>query len=158
MKIVYCLNSIRGLGGIQRVTVVKVNALAEIEGNEVYVVVSDNKNETEVAKLSPKVNLIDLDINYYDGDQNRSKIANIFVYSQQRRKHRKALYELLTRLKPDIVISVGGAEKYMLLSMRNRTWKVVREFHFERNYRQKYSKTWFDYILATLIDFYDYNF
>ena len=44
MKIVYCLNSIRYLGGIQRVTVVKANALAEIENNEVYIIVTDNKN------------------------------------------------------------------------------------------------------------------
>ena len=42
MKIVYCLNSVRGLGGIQKVTLVKANALAEIAGNEVYVIVTDN--------------------------------------------------------------------------------------------------------------------
>ena len=44
MKIVYCLNSVRGLGGIQKVTLVKANALAEIAGNEVYVIVTDNWN------------------------------------------------------------------------------------------------------------------
>ena len=42
MKIVYCLNSVRGLVGIQKVTLVKANALAEIAGNEVYVIVTDN--------------------------------------------------------------------------------------------------------------------
>lgn len=158
MKIVYCLNSIRGLGGIQRVTIVKANALAEIEGNEVYIVVSDNKNDTEVAKLSDKVHLVDLDINYYDGDRNRSKISNIIVYRRLRRKHHKVLEAFLNKLQPDIVISVGGFEKYMLLSMKNRTWKVIREFHFERNYRQKYSKTWFDRMIASASDFYDFHF
>ena len=48
MKIVYCLNSIRFLGGIQRVTTVKANALADIPGNEVYVVVADNKAGSEI--------------------------------------------------------------------------------------------------------------
>lgn len=158
MKIVYCLNSIRGLGGIQRVTIVKANALAEIDGNEVYIVVSDNKNGSEVAKLSDKVHLVDLDINYYDGDRNRSKISNIIVYKRLRRKHRKVLEGFLSELKPDIVISVGGFEKYMLLSMKNRTWKVIREFHFERNYRQKYSKTRFDRLIAAASDFYDFHF
>ena len=47
MKIVYCLNSIKGIGGIQRVTVVKANALAEIEGNIVFVIVTDNNNEIQ---------------------------------------------------------------------------------------------------------------
>lgn len=158
MKIVYCLNSIRGLGGVQRVTIVKVNALADIDSNEVYVVVTDNKHATLVSELSPKVHLIDLDINYYRGDRRRSKIANIIVYKQKMRKHRKALESFLRNLKPDIVISVGGFEKYMLLSMRNRTWKVVREFHFVRNYRKDHCKTWFDRVQATLTDFYDFHF
>lgn len=158
MKIVYCLNSIRGLGGVQRVTIVKVNALADIEGNEVYVVVTDNKHSTLVMDLSPKVHLIDLDINYYRGDRGRSKIANIIVYKQKMRLHRKALKEFLFKLRPDVVVSVGGFEKYMLLSMRKRTWKVVREFHFVRNYRKDHSKTTFDRIQATLTDFYDFHF
>lgn len=158
MKIVYCLNSIRGLGGIQRVTIVKANALAEIEGNEVYIVVTDNKNDTQVAELSSKVHLVDLDINYYDGDQGRSKIANILVYKKKQAEHKKLLMKYLTDLKPDVVVSVGGFEKYMLLSMKNRTWKVIREFHFERKYRQKYSKTRFDRLISSLTDFYDFHF
>lgn len=158
MKIVYCLNSIRGLGGVQRVTIVKVNALANIDGNEVYVVVTDNKHATLVSELSPKVHLIDLDINYFRGDRDRSKIANIIVYKQKMRKHRKALEAFLRNLKPDIVVSVGGFEKYMLLSMRKRTWKVVREFHFVKNYRKDHCQTWFDRVQATLTDFYDFHF
>ena len=103
MKIVYCLNSIRGLGGVQRVTIVKVNALSAINGNEVYVVVTDNKHSTLVQDLSPAVHLIDLDINYYKGDRGRSKIANIFVYKQKMRCHRKLLEQFLSKLQPDVV-------------------------------------------------------
>ncbi len=158
MKIVYCLNSVRGLGGMQRVTIVKANALAEIEGNEIYVVVTDNKNSSVVESLSSKVHLVDLDINYYDGDTERSKIANIIVYKQKIRRHRKALYGLLKDLKPDIVVSVGGFEKYLLLSMKNRSWKMIREFHFERNYRIKHSKSFFDKLMAYATDFYDFQF
>lgn len=158
MKIVYCLNSIRGMGGMQRVTIVKANALAEIEGNEIYVVVTDNKNASQVDKLSSRVHLVDLNINYYDGDTERSKIANIVVYKQKIRQHRKALEVFLRDLKPDIVVSVGGFEKYLLLSMKNRSWKVIREFHFERNYRIKHSKTTFDKLMSYATDFYDFHF
>ena len=158
MKIVYCLNSIRGLGGVQRVTIVKVNALSAINGNEVYVVVTDNKHSTLVQELSPAVHLIDLDINYYKGDRGRSKIVNIFVYKQKMRRHRKLLEQFLSKLHPDVVVSVGGFEKYMLLSMHKRTWRLVREFHFVRNYRKDHSKTLFDRIVAKLTDFYDFHF
>ena len=158
MRIAYCLNSIRYLGGIQRVTITKANALAEISGNEVYILVTDNKEGLQTQPLSDKVHLIDLGINYYDGDRNRSRIANFFVYSIKRKKHRKILYETLCDINPDIVISIGQSEKYMLLSMRNRSWKVIREFHFERNYRKQLATSKLDKLIASAQDFYDFNF
>lgn len=158
MRIVYCLNSIRYLGGIQSVTVTKANALAAIPGNEVFVLVTDNKEGVQTKPLSDKVHLIDLGINYYDGDRNRSRIANFFVYSIKRKKHRKILYKTLCDINPDIVISIGQSEKYMLLSMRNRTWKVIREFHFERNYRKQLATSKLDKLIASAQDFYDFKF
>lgn len=158
MKIVYCLNSIRYLGGIQRVTITKANALADISGNEVHVIVTDNKEGILVQQLSEKVDLIDLNINYYDGDRSRSKMANLIVYAIKRKQHKKLLYEKLQTIKPDVVVSVGTSEKYMLLSMRNRSWKVIREFHFERNYRKRLANTRFDEVRACISDWYDFGF
>lgn len=158
MKIVYCLNSIRYLGGIQRVTITKANSLAEISGNEVHVIVTDNKEGILIQQLSEKVDLIDLDINYYDGDRKRSKMANLVVNSIKRKQHKRLLYEKLQMIKPDVVVSVGTSEKYMLLSMRQRSWKVIREFHFERNYRKRLAKSRFDKLKAWISDWYDFGF
>lgn len=146
------------MGGIQRVTVTKANALADVPGNEVYVVVTDNKVGAIVQPLSPKVHLIDLEINHYEGDTERSTFGNLLVSIHKRRLHKKRLEEFLLNLRPDIVISVGTSEKYMLLSMKNRTWKVIREFHFERFYRKKYAVTRFDRLMASLADFYEFHF
>lgn len=60
MKIVYCINSIRVLGGIERVTMVKANALAEVPGNEVYIAVLTNKKGCYTEVPSPKVKVVDL--------------------------------------------------------------------------------------------------
>ena len=38
MRIVFCLNDISLVGGIERVTIVKANALAAMEGNEVWII------------------------------------------------------------------------------------------------------------------------
>lgn len=158
MKIVYCVNSIRYIGGIQRVTVVKANALADIPGNEVYIVATDNKAGPETHELSPKVHLVDLDINYYDRDQERSFLAGNMVYFAKCAKHKKALRNTLKQLNPDVVISVGMSEKYMLTSMKNRTWKIIREFHCEKNYRSKYATSLFGKIQGLVSDFYEFNF
>ena len=67
MKIVYCTNSIGTRGGIERVTIVKANALAEIESNEVYIVFTDEKNYPEtIYPLSPKVNVVNLNVRHWD--------------------------------------------------------------------------------------------
>lgn len=158
MKIVYCVNSIRYLGGIQRVTVVKANALAEIPGNEVYVVVTDNKAGPEIHKLSPKVHLIDLDINYYNRNQERSMLTNLIVGVAKGIPHKKALSRVLRQINPDVVISVGMSEKFMLTSMRNRTWKIIREFHSEKNYRSKHAYSMFKKIQGKLSDFYEFHY
>lgn len=158
MKIVYCLNSIRYLGGIQRVTIVKANALAEIEGNEVYVVVTDNKEGKIVHQLSPKVHLIDLDINYFYRDTERSRILNYMVVAYKNKKHYSALKRFLTDIKPDVVISVGTSEKYLLPAMKQRSWKIIREFHHVRNkYRSKNAKGALESILAPFLDYYDFH-
>lgn len=158
MRIVYCLNSIRYLGGMPRVTINKANALADVQGNDVYVIVTDNKEGVQVQQLSNKVHLIDLDINYYKGDTKRSKLANYLIGQVQRRVHKKKLYEELCRIKPDVVISVGTSEKYMLLSMRNRTWKIMREFHHVRkNYRSKTANSLIEKVMAPILDFYEFK-
>lgn len=156
MKIVYCLNSIRYLGGIQRVTIVKANALAEIKGNEVYIIVTDNKNGVITEPLSPKVHLIDLNINYYEDDYKSrwNVLKGIFI---KRREHKKRLTSVLNEIQPDIVISVGQSEKNMIPSIKGK-WKTIREFHFVKDYRLRQAKSFFDKMLAWGGDWYDFHF
>ena len=158
MKIAYCVNSIRYLGGIQRVTVVKANALAELPGNEVYIIATDNKSGPVVQDLSPKVHLIDLDINYYNRNQERSMLTNLIVGMAKGIPHKKALTKVLRQINPDVVISVGMSEKFMLTSMRNRSWKIIREFHSEKNYRSKHAYSLFKKIQGKLSDFYEFHY
>lgn len=157
MKIVYCVNSIRFLGGIQRVTAVKANALADIPGNEVYIVVTDNKSGPVVHELSPKVHLIDLDINYYDHNDERSALTNLIVGTAKGIPHKKALKRVLRQINPDVVVSVGTSEKFMLTSMRKRTWKIIREFHSEKYYRSKHARSLLKKVQGKLSDFYEFH-
>lgn len=156
MKIVYCLNSIRYLGGIQRVTIVKANALAALSGNNVYIVVTDNRAGTLIHPLSPQVHLIDLDINYYEDDW-KSKWNVIKGIIAKRREHKKRLRETLQKIQPDVVVSVGQSEKNMLPSIDGR-WITIRELHFTKNYRMLHAKSRLDYVLALAGNWYDYRY
>jgi len=51
MKIVYCINQLEHIGGTERITIAKANALSEIDGNEVSIVVAYNRKEKVILKI-----------------------------------------------------------------------------------------------------------
>jgi len=132
MKIAYCLLSVRtvGGGGIQRVTVVKANALAEVAGNEVYVIeAEDDKKLPLINPISPKVHLIDLGINYYD-NTTPSRWRYYLRLAGKKRTHRRRLERVLEEIKPDIVVSADDVEKRFIPSYVG-DYKKIRELHLK---------------------------
>lgn len=151
MKIVYSINSIRGLGGIQKVTLLKANALAEIPDNDVYIIVTDNwMNHPLIHELSPKIHFVNLKINYYKDDY-KSRLHQI-LSNFKLIKHYFKLQKAISKIKPDIIISVGQSEKYIVPLLRTKAIKI-REIHFNSNYRNftYKSKKW-----AKFLNFLDY--
>lgn len=157
MKIAYCLNSISHVGGIESVTVAKANALAD-SGNEVYVIVTDHIDGAGLsAGLSSSVHLVDLGVNYYDDDW-KSKWNVLKGFFVKRREHKRRLAEALQAIAPDVVISVGQSEKYMLPEIKGG-WVSVREQHYPKDFRRRAaaSRSVFYKIAACISDFYDYR-
>lgn len=155
MKIAFCLNSISELGGIATVTIAKANALAEIPGNEVFVCVSDHKENELVNLVSPKVKIVDLNIGYYRDDW-KSKWHVFKGIILKRGKHKKALKFFIDHIRPDIVISAGQSEKYFLPEIKG-TAKAIREFHYPANYRSLTARGNWGKMKAWLINVYDYG-
>lgn len=158
MRIVYCANSICYLGGVERITIAKANALAAIEGNEVWIVVAENRKQIAL-RVDERVHIVDLKVNYYIDDwKSRWNVLKGFVL--KRIQHQKKLKQVLNDISPDIVISTGFSEKYFLPKLTIKSHPVfIREIHFVSNYRwlvidphskwQRF-KTW-------LADFFDYR-
>lgn len=156
MKIVYCLNSICYFGGIERVTISKANALAEMPGNEVWIIVTENYF-APVLPLSEKVRLVDLKVGYY---LNQSK--NVFMSMLQdivrRHTHKERLTPVLEKIAPDVVIAVGQCEKYLVPTVRLASNPVfIREVHYYKHYRRDFADTAVKKILARLVEWYDFG-
>lgn len=140
MKIIYCINSIRKLGGVERVTVVKANAIAEIPGNEVWVVVrTDDKSQEYTEKPSPKVNVVDLGVDFFPDGFPHSKVSYVLKSIKERKEYGRKLSAFLHRVNPDVVVSVGHEEFYVLPKIKG-SWKLVRELHLPANYRMQLCK------------------
>lgn len=159
MKIVYCINSISHLGGIARVVIAKANALAAIEGNEVWIAYTDidEKHPEPVFPLDKRVRTIDLGIRYYAKDQ-LGLYYRIESATRLRHRHKKALEKALAPIKPDVIISVGQSEKYLVPSLKLPCKPaLVREFHYAKDYRKYVSASLIGRIKAWLTDLYDYG-
>lgn len=157
MKIVYCTDSICYPGGIQTVTITKANALSEIEGNEVWIVVTDNKKES-IAYVNHKVHVVDLKVNYYEDDWKGCfyVLKSILV---KRRWHKKRLSSLLNTIMPDVVVSTGTSEKdFLPLIKVNSHPSFIREIHYEKNYRRRAAVSFVSMLIAVAGDWYDYHY
>lgn len=157
MKIVYCTDTICYPGGIQNVTISKANALSEIEGNEVWIVVTDNKKES-IAYVNPKVHIIDLDVNYYEDDW-KGRLYVLKSILVKRRLHQKKLSAFLNTIMPDIVVSTGTSEKDFLPSIKVDSHpSFIREIHFEKHYRKRAAVGFVSKLMAVAGDLYDYHY
>ena len=154
MRIVYCLDSINRIGGIQRVTVEKANALAAIDGNEVWIVLADNSGK-RIYEVSLSVHVIDLAVNYYDDDW-KSRFHVLKGLLVKRGIHKRRLASELREICPDVVISVGESEKNILPSIKGK-WITIREIHFTKHYRWLNAKSLFDKVMAWGGEFRDYG-
>ena len=142
MRIIYCLYQLYEVGGIERVTVTKANALAMVPGNEVFIVVVNNAGKEVPFELSSAIHFIDMKINYSeDWNSHRSYVSTYLAYRKRKKGHESKLEMLLNDLSPDVVIVTGNALMRMLVSMKNRHWRLIRELHEERDFCVKHSRT-----------------
>lgn len=142
MRILICTNSIGARGGIERVTIVKANHFAEIEGVEVAICYTDKGSYPYdmIHPLSSAVKAIDTGVSFWD--LHPLSVKNL-LYTAPKKfiALRNALARIIADFMPDVVVSTGSYEKYALAfinpsKITRKTCIKVREYHFNSNYRK----------------------
>lgn len=156
MRIAYCIDCISMMGGIERITLAKANALSKIDGNEVYIIVAYNKG-IPVLDLEPRVRIINLGVNY-GADMGLNRIQSFIMMLRKRNEHKKKLISCLQDIKPDILISTHQSEKFFIKSLSlGSTPKIVKEIHYCSEFRQLNATNIFEVVLSKLRFLYDYK-
>ncbi|MBO7575346.1 MAG: glycosyltransferase family 4 protein [Bacteroidales bacterium] len=137
MKIIYCHADVYNPGGMERVLLNKLRGWVE-RGYETMVVTTDQHGRPPFYEFPPEVRMVDLGINYKD-DNNKNLIAKTLGYLRRRRKHRKALTELLMRERPDIVVSLFPSESSFIPDIHDGSLKML-ELHFNKQFRLQYNR------------------
>lgn len=130
-KIVYCTPSLYMAGGVERILTTKANYLADDLGYDIYIILSDGKDKAPYYQLSPKIHVIQLDINFEElwGCNFLYKVA---LYLKKYKVFKRELTRLLKEIKPDFTISLLRREINFITKIDDGSIKVG-ELHVNRN-------------------------
>lgn len=154
MRIVYCLNSISHIGGIEAITLFKASALAQIETNTVWVLYTEQA-DADPFSPSNNVRFVDLKVRYYDNAWPFP--LNILHLGFRSIAHKKRMRRVLKHIQPDIVVSTGKLEYRFLPSIKG-PWKTIREMHSTKHFRIMNAQTPAQRLIAKLGEWIDYGF
>lgn len=126
-------------GGMERVLLNKVRYLREKMGWDVTVVTTDQHGRPAFYQFPEGVRIVDLRINYTD-DNGKNPVLKTLGYLRRRRRHRKALTELLSHERPDIVDSLYPSESSFIPKIKDGSKKVL-ELHFNKYFRLQYGRS-----------------
>ena len=158
MRIIYCIDNPYRIGGIERVTIVKANALANIEGNEIWIVCLLD-NQMQVFPIDEKIHIVSLDINYHDHDWEMNRFQQIFNIWEKKKEHKRKMKEVLDMINPDIVVSTDGLEKNILSSLSKiSSSHFIREIHLTSNHKLLEATSLYTKFLCTVGYYFDYYF
>lgn len=148
-KIVYCIPSLHFPSGMERVLTLKANYFADVLGYKIYIILTDNKDKEPYYKLSPKIKLINLDINF-DTNWRLPIYKRAFSYLVKQIRYKRRLKELLYEIRPDITISTLRREINFLNSIKDGS-KKIGEIHFSRTHYRNMESNGKENILKRLI-------
>lgn len=134
IRIAYCLPSLYIAGGMERVLTVKANYFADVYGYEVSIILTDGKDKAPYYRLSSKVNVMNLDINF-DELWALPPYRKILPYLKKQRQYRRKLRDALHGIRPHITVSMLRREINFITSIDDGSIKIG-EAHINReNFR-----------------------
>ena len=135
MKILYCINSLKNPGGMERVLINKVNYFIKNYNYDVSILTTDQNNQKIFYEdINPQIKSYDLKINY-DLDCDKNFFYRMIVFFRKQKIHKKRLKSFLYEKNFDIVISCGCEDTFFLPSIKDGS-KKIREVHFNKEYRK----------------------
>jgi len=130
-KIVYCIPSLYIPGGMERVLTIKTNYFAEKLGYDIYIIITDGKEKKPYYPLSPKIHVIQLDVDF-EILWTLPLHKKILIYLKKQQLYKKRLKECLLQIKPDITVSMLRREINFINSIKDGSIKIG-EIHVNRD-------------------------
>lgn len=132
MKIVYILDSLAIVGGVERIITGKMNWLADVAGYDVTLITASQGQHAYPYRLSERVRHIDIDARFHLQYRYRQPMR-LYVRWQTGRRFRSKLAEQIRLIDPDIIISTVHYKADVACGLKCRAVKIV-ESHTARSF------------------------
>ena len=140
-KILYIYGGLYNLNGMSAMITQKVNYLADYTGYEMYIVLTEHPERPWSYKLSDKVHVKYLEVNFDDLDT-MPFYKKVICYFYKLRKAKKLLTDYMMSLRPDITVSITRREINFINQIQDGSKKIA-EIHFARTYYRQFKKDYF---------------
>lgn len=158
MKIVYILDSVARIGGVERIFSGKMNYLADILGYNVFLITFCQGQHSFPFPLSSNINHIDLGINT-NLKYNYRYLSRLFVIWNINRKLKNHLQDTINRINPDIIIGNNYNEPVIICKLKTKAKIVIESHCSERGIRMsELKKNSFKYIIKRFLQYKRNNF
>lgn len=135
-KIVYLIPGMYNSGGMERVLSAMVNYLSENWSCKITIITTEQKGRSCFFTLSPKVNLIDLNINFYD-NPSENLLEKYYSRISKKKIYKKRLTSTLKELKPDFTVTMFGLDIDFINSLDDGSIKIGN-MQFFKDFRSRY--------------------
>ena len=132
-SIVFLVESLYRKDQILRILCQKVSWLAENSEYHIYMVLTEKTKKPNRYELSPKIEMVILDINY-DKLEKKNPIGRVFSYIKKKYQHRRKLKKVLRNIRPIATVSIMEKE-VAFLSHIKAAGQVIYEVHYDERYR-----------------------
>ncbi|WP_073401408.1 glycosyltransferase family 4 protein [Bacteroides luti] len=130
-KIAYCIPSLYISGGMERVLTIKANYFAEVLGYDITIILTDGGSKPPYYKLSPKIKVVQLDINFEEL-WHLPFAKKALKYLKKQHEYKRKLTRCLMELKPDITVSMLRREINFINQIQDGSIKIG-EIHINKD-------------------------
>lgn len=132
MKLVYVYDSLAKYGGLERITVDKMNYLTEKMGYDVYIITASQGNHIIKFPLSDKVTHIDLNLRMHDVYRYRMPLR-LWKMFQKNKLFKKKFQETIDNISPDIISCTTAFMPKEICSVKTKA-KIILESHSAKTF------------------------
>lgn len=127
MKLAYCFHSLTIHGGVEKIFTVKANYLVRNYGYDITILLYNQQKRPIFFDLDSKIKIVEIEVEP-SKLENKNFISRQLSFFKYRKKFIDKLQVALNEIKPDIAISLGGDEFYVLNKLKDKSIKLS-EYH-----------------------------